>query len=106
MNRTLEAMLSAHVNEYHTDRDDYLQRCSLACRSSIHSSTCENPAMLMFRQELQLPVDLMFASPTSKVCTIRDYVPKLRQCLRVAFHHARSPACAAQHWKSIYDIKA
>eukprot|EP00117_Sycon_ciliatum_P010643 scpid95590/ scgid12466/ Retrovirus-related Pol polyprotein from transposon 412; Protease; Reverse transcriptase; Endonuclease len=70
MNRTLEAMLSAHVNDHHSDWDLYLQRCLLAYRTNVHSSAKQTPAMLMFGREINLPVDLMFQSPTGSSTTV------------------------------------
>ena len=106
MNRTLENLLAAHVNDYHNDWDEHLQRCLLAYRSSVHSSTRETPAMLMFGRELQLPVDLMFASPIQPASTVKEYVPKLMLSLKTAYDHARAAGITAQkRQKAVYDKK-
>eukprot|EP00117_Sycon_ciliatum_P025918 scpid18163/ scgid5290/ Retrovirus-related Pol polyprotein from transposon 412; Protease; Reverse transcriptase; Endonuclease len=107
MNRTLEAMLSAHVDSHQRNWDEHLQRCLLAYRSSVHSSTRESPAMLMFGRELRLPVDLMFQQPSEQRMTATAFVPKLKSALQMAHQHARAAGAAAQkRQKTFYDQSA
>lgn len=107
MNRTLEQMLSAHVNEHQTNWDRHLQRCLLAYRSSVHSSTKETPAMLMLGHEIHLPVDIMFHAATSEQSSVNTYVISLKNNLQRAFCHAREADAAAQRrQKSYYDKHA
>jgi len=107
MNRTLEQMLSAHVNDHHTDWDLYLQRSLLAYRSSVHSSTRETPARLMLGRELHLPVDLMYQFPEPERTTVNAYVTKLQETLQTAFAHAREAGAVAQRrQKAMYDKHA
>ena len=107
MNRTLEAMLSAHVNDHHDNWDLYLQRCLLAYRTSVHSSTRQSPAMLMFGREVRLPVDIMFHNPGDQPTTTPDYVTKLRHTLQQAYRHARSAgAIALKRQKTWYDKRS
>ena len=107
MNRTIENMLSAHVNEYHTNWDEHLQRCLLAYRSSIHSSTKETPAMLMFGRELILPVDLVFGTSQEQPLTVNEYVRKVRRSIQTAHTHARKAGAVAQRrQKALYDKRS
>ena len=97
MNRTLAAMLSVHVDSHHSDWDVHLQRCSFAYRSSVHSSTDETPAMLMFGHKLRLPMDIMFHDKqVSSFASPSDYLPALQQSLTDAFQRARQAGAAAQ----------
>ena len=107
MNRTLEQMLAAHVDDHHTNWDRHLQRCLLAYRSSVHSSTKETPAMLMLGHEIHLPVDVMFQSPDSERSHVNTYVINLRRNLQRAFTHARDAGATAQRrQKAHYDKHA
>ena len=104
MNRTLEAMLSAHVNAQQSDWDVHLQRCLLAYRSSVHSSTKETPARLMFGREVTLPVDLMFNAPAMESTSVSNYVSKLKCQIQQSYQHARDAgAIAQQRQKTLYD---
>ena len=106
MNRTLENMLSARVNANHNDWDLHIQRCLLAYRSSVHSSTKETPARLMFGRELKLPVDIMFNDSREHVKSVPDYMIDLEISLQQAFSHARSAGAKAQkRQKDYYDVK-
>ena len=107
MNRTLEAMLSAHVNDNQSNWDAHLQRCLLAYRSSVHSSTKQTPAMLMLGREIHLPVDLMFQDPSDTATTVPDYATNLRDRLQHAYKNARKSGATAQNrQKTLYDKRA
>ena len=107
MNRTLIQMLSAHVNEHHNDWDIHLQQCLLAYRSSVHSSTLQTPAKLMFGREMRLPIDLMFNTAQGSCTTPSDYLSSLRGTIQRAYDHARSAGANAQRrQKTEYDVRA
>lgn len=64
-NRTLLSMLSAYVNEYHTDWDEQLPYVMMAYRSSEHETTGCTPNFLMLGRETATPLDIMYQKPSS-----------------------------------------
>jgi hypothetical protein len=64
LNRTIESMLSKVISSTQKDWDEFLPLVMYAYRSSVHESTGETPAMMMFGRELDLPVDLLFGNHT------------------------------------------
>ncbi|RMX47845.1 hypothetical protein pdam_00026018, partial [Pocillopora damicornis] len=47
------------TKEVHSTRDEHLDFCLMAYRSSVHSSTGHNPFELMFGRETRIPLDAM-----------------------------------------------
>lgn len=62
-NKTLATMLSAYVNEHHTNWDEYLPYVMQAYRSAVHATTCYTPNSLMLSREVSTPLDLMCKLP-------------------------------------------
>nr|CAH8864708.1 unnamed protein product [Trichobilharzia regenti] len=89
-NRTIKNLISAFLcNAPENTWDEVLPQCLLAYRSSMHSSTGFSPAMLLFGQELRLPVEIQTPLlPYEKIDCI-PYVRHLRHHLEVAYNLAR-----------------
>ena len=62
-NKTLTAMLSAFVNENHTNWDEQLQYVMMAYRSTEHETTGLTPNMCMLGRETTCPLDIMYEMP-------------------------------------------
>ena len=52
-------MLNAKVEDNPATRDEHLDFCMMAYRSSVHSSTGHNPFELMFGREMRITLDVM-----------------------------------------------
>ena len=63
-NRTLTTMLSAFVNEHHSDWDVHLPFIMMAYRSSVHDTTGMTQNMMMFGREVATPLDLQYEMPS------------------------------------------
>ena len=70
-NKTLVTMLSAYVNEHHSDWDRYLPYVMMAYRASVHETTGFTPNYMMLGREVSTPLDLMYEMPSAV-----KYVPK------------------------------
>ena len=64
-NRTLTAMLTAFVNENHTNWDEQLQFVMMAYRSTEHETTGLTPNMCMLGREITCDLDIMYEMPTT-----------------------------------------
>ena len=79
----------------------------MAYRSSLHSSTKETPATLMFGREMRLPVDVMFNDPRDASKSVNDHLCELKLSLQQSYSHARAAGAQAQRrQKDYYDHKS
>ena len=84
-NKTLVTMLSAYVNENHTDWDEQLQYVMMAYRATEHETTGLTPNMCMLGRETTCPLDIMFEMPPPvKNIPHNDWVWKLQEKLESA----------------------
>ena len=106
-NRTLKKMLSIFCAENKRDWDDYLPYIMFAYRSSVHASTQHTPNYLMYGQEINCPIDLMYGPPPDSVeyeCPI-DYAEWLHSAMRNAFQVTRENLkVAARRQKYYHDL--
>ncbi|MEW8545935.1 MAG: hypothetical protein AB2693_20630, partial [Candidatus Thiodiazotropha sp.] len=106
-NRTLKKMLSIFCAENKRDWDDYLPYLMFAYRSSVHSSTRHTPNYLMYGQEVNCPIDLMYGPPPDRTdyeCPI-EYAEWLHSAMRHAFHATRENLkVAARRQKYYHDL--
>lgn len=51
----------------------------MAYRSSVHETTGQTPANILFGRELRLPCDLVFGSKPGEDLAGEDYVKELRR---------------------------
>ena len=62
-NRTLVSMLSAVVQDRHTDWEDHLRATCMAYNTSVQATTVFSPFYLMFGREARMPLDILFGQP-------------------------------------------
>jgi hypothetical protein len=101
-------MLSTFCHENQNDWDDYLPYLLMGYRSSEHASTKCSPNLLMFGQEINMPIDIMFGpTPDTKnfECTIQ-YVEWLKNASNTAYEvAAQNLLGSAKRQKKTYDSK-
>jgi transposase InsO family protein len=90
-NATLEAMLSKVVSSHQKDWDVFLQPLMMAYRSSAHDTTGYSPNMLMFGEELTLPIHLLVGPPSAEATepNLPKFAFELRETLAEVHHTAR-----------------
>lgn len=108
MNRTMGKYLSKVVSDHQRDWDQYLHLFLMANRASVHETTGQTPACLMFGRELRLPCDLEFGSPPAEQDVAgEDYATKLKERLIEIHDRARkNNQIASDRMKNRYDVKA
>ena len=109
-NRTCQQMIKAFINENRDDWDDHLPLLLMAYRSSPQESTGMSPNLMMFGEELPLPIDVMVGAPPRHKnryqCRV-EYVEWLRQTLSRAHDFARQHlGVSANRQKSYYNRKS
>ena len=108
-NLTLENMLSKYIASDQRDWDSHLPMLMLAYRSSIHESTGQTPAAMMFGREVTLPIDLLLGSFPDQRDRSSDlpYLHELKEKLKEIHEIAREnleKSCDRQ--KRLYDHRA
>ena len=108
-NLTLENMLSKYIASDQRDWDSHLPMLMLAYRSSIHESTGQTPAAMMFGREVTLPIDLLLGSFPDQKHRSSDlpYLHELKEKLKEIHEIAREnleKSCDRQ--KRLYDHRA
>lgn len=58
-------MLSAYIDKHHNDWDKHLPFVMMAYRSTVHKTTCTSQNMMILRQEVETPLDIVNDMPTS-----------------------------------------
>ena len=108
-NLTLENMLSKYIASDQRDWDSHLPMLMLAYRSSIHESTGQTPAAMMFGREVTLPIDLLlgpFMDQKQKSSQV-PYIQNLREKLEVIHEVARENLeKSSERQKRVYDHRA
>ena len=66
MNKTLQNVLAKCLNEKQSNSSQQLAKFMMVYRSSVHESTGYTPQFLVFRQELNLPLDGMYPNLQEK----------------------------------------
>ena len=104
-NKTLAKLLSAFVNEEHTDWDQLLPYVMMAYRSSEHETTGFTPNYMMLGREISVPMDIQFGSPVERTFA-SDWVNKLRERMEWAHDLARANINSAMlRQKRYHDSK-
>ena len=62
-NRTLENQLATFVEDHQRDWELHLPLLVMSYRSAVRETTRLTRAMLMFRSELRVPLDLLIGRP-------------------------------------------
>ena len=79
----------------------------LAYRSSIHESTKETPAKVVFGRELRLPCDLEFGAPPQPPQEVKQFTQELKDRLKQIHELVRENLeIASDRMKARYDICA
>ena len=106
-NRTLTTMLSAVLNDNHTDWDDRLPYVMRAYRSAEHETTGLTPNMLMLGREATTPLDIAYEMPPAiKPVPMNEWVWQLRERLESAHTYVRRHTGASiRKQKSYHDMK-
>jgi hypothetical protein len=79
----------------------------MAYRSSVHETTGQTPANILFGRELRLPCDLVFGSKPGEDLAGEDYVTDLRRRMDDIHEQVRTNIQASSgRMKDQYDIKA
>ena len=73
LHKTLRSMLKARVEDNPATRDEHLDFCLMAYRSSVHSSTGHNLFELMFSREMRIPLDVMVGGAEDNECSYTDF---------------------------------
>lgn len=107
MNRTINRHLSKVVSNHQRDWDRHLHLFLMAYRSSIHETTGQSPANILFGRELRLPCDLVFGSKPGEDLAGEDYVTDLRRRMDDTHEQVRrNMQDASDRMKDHYDIRA
>lgn len=107
MNRTINRHLSKVVSGHQRDWDKCLHLFLFAYRSSIHETTGQTPASIIFGRELRLPCDLKFGCKPGEDMAGEDYVYELRKRMDEAHTQVRhNIQKSSDRMKETYDIKA
>ena len=87
-NRTLHAMLLAHVNEDKNDWDQHLQQLAFAYNTSVHATTGYTPFELVYGRRAKLPIDLFQKDINIHLeLTPEEYSKNLQQVLLSSFEN-------------------
>ena len=105
-NRTLKQMLTIFPAENPKDWDDFLPYLMMAYRSSEQASTKCTPNLMMYGQEINCPIDLMYGPPpdrTNIACPV-EYLEWLQSAMTTAYRTAAENLnVAAKRQKAYYD---
>ena len=107
-NRTLLNMLSAFVTDTGLDWDQHIPYVMMAYRTSVNSSTGCTPQVMVYGQEANLPIDLVYDTQLVDLpkCP-QDYVEFLKSAIQGAHTFAREHLKkAAMRRKRYYDRNA
>jgi len=90
MNRTVCHMLRSFAKKWeNTEWDDLLLFCMAAYRRSVHETTGCTPNLMVFGEELRLPIDWIFGGPPDEPLCPQAYVEKIRNNTRKASEFAQ-----------------
>ena len=100
-------MLSAYVNDHHTDWDEHLPYVMMAYRSAENETTGLTPNMLMLGREATTPLDIVCEMPSSiKPIPVNHWVWELRERLESAQTYVRQyTGESISRQKSYHDMK-
>lgn len=89
-NKTLVTMLSAYVNDHHSDWDRFLPYVMMAYRSSVHETTGFTPNLMMLGREVTTPLDIMYEMPTEvKYIPSNKWAWQLKETMEEAHKYVR-----------------
>ena len=91
LNRVLMASLRCCLEKARDDWHKFVPQIAAAIRSTVNRSTGYTPNFLMFGQEINLPVDIVFGAPHPRYDEedVHKYVKDMRASFREAYELAR-----------------
>ena len=91
LNRVLMASLRCCLEKARDDWHKFVPQIAAAIRSTVNRSTGYTPNFLMFGQEINLPVDIVFGAPHPRYDEeeVHKYVSDMRASFREAYELAR-----------------
>jgi hypothetical protein len=107
MNRTLEGMLSAFVEERQRDWDEHLPYLAMAYRSAVHETSGFTPNFMMMGREADLPLDVVFGKPPDqRYSSSHEWIQSLERRLEISHRFARDNLrCNMRRQKRYYDSR-
>ena len=81
-NRVLADMLSKYVGDEPNEWDQYLPYLTFVYNTTVHRTTKATPFSLVFGQECQYPIDLMYSKPLDADMPTADFVVDLGEKFR------------------------
>ena len=106
-NRTLENQLATFVQDHQKDWDLHLPLLLMSYCSAVYETTKLTPAILMFGQELRVPLDLLLGRPKVDIekQSYLEYAERLRASIATVHDFARDHQQAgSQRMKRRYEI--
>ncbi len=106
-NRTLVAMLSAFVNDDHSNWDEQLPYVLMAYRATEHETTGFTPNICMLGRETTCPLDIMYEMP-SNIQTVpsSQWVWELKEKLELAHAQVRENISSSMHRQKGYHDRS
>ena len=105
LNRTIQAMLATAIDEK-DEWEECLPKVCLAYNTSEHSATGFTPFYMMFGRQANMPLDIIYGTPTSTRKDCAHYTMELKKTLEQAYQLARqNMGTAAARQKELYDRK-
>ena len=71
-------MLAIAAGEYLFDWEDHLQRLYIAYNMSVHPTTGYTPFILMFGQQIMMPIDIMYGTPNPEMSSPPECAANLK----------------------------
>jgi len=95
------------VSDHQRDWDEHLHLFLLAYRSSMHETTRQSPANIVFGRELRLPCDLKFGCKPGEDLADDNFVTNLRRRMDDIHRRVRTNIeQASDKMKDRYDVRA
>ncbi|KAL9963717.1 hypothetical protein ACROYT_G027251 [Oculina patagonica] len=82
-------LISVQSWTYLKSRDEHLDYCMMAYRSSVHVSTGHTPFELMFGRKMRIPLDVMMGSADTTDHSYAEFVADLHENLETAYRDVR-----------------
>ena len=84
LNRTIQAMLATEIDEKE-EWEECLPKVCLAYNTSEHSAAGFSPFYMMFGRQANMPLDIIYGTPTSTSKDCAHYTTELKKALEQAY---------------------
>ena len=106
-NKTVVQMLTTLVSEVRNEWDDHLPFAMMAYRASVHDTNQFTHNPLMLNHETNLPIDLLFGSPSETPTCLVHYVDWVRNVREHELEFVQQNLkVRAERQKRVYDRKS